>query len=373
MRYTGNNMRNTQQMPQIPDFFKRLSGEQRAGVILASLILLLTAILFWKLAYATVIAISLAVVLMPAKRYLEKYIGSGYAAISVCVLSIGGIMSFLLLLIDSVIVTRLYIFEVAQSMATSIRSFQPGTQSLTGNMVKLFGGIDVQLNSAKIIEDSAPMIIQSMSSIAQNLPGLMVELFIVILLLFLILRNGEVLSSQFFSIIPSHISRYINILCRVVTDTMYGVYVVNISVAILTFFITLPFFWILGYGQIAFWAFICAASHLFPFFGPQLITLFLAGYAIAQGDMRGLILVAVVGYPLISGLQDFWIRPRLLARRVAIHPVLMMIGIFGGMLILGPIGLIIGPLIIALADAGYDILTEIIAEKQSEENEKISI
>ena len=67
-------------------------------------------------------------------------------------------------------------------------------------------------------------------------------------------------------------NRYINILCRVVTDTMYAVYVVNISVAILTFFLTLPFFWILGYGQIVFWAFLCAASHLFPFFGPQLIT-----------------------------------------------------------------------------------------------------
>ncbi len=362
-----------QPQPRIPDFFKRLSGEQRAGIILATTILLLTAFLFWRLAYSTVIAISLAVVLMPAQKYLEKYIGRGYAAISVCLLSITGILGFLLLLANSVIITRFYIFEVAQTIAASIRNYQPGSQSFTGYLLTTLGGTYLHQDSAKIVEDSAPAIIQSLSSIAQGLPGLMVELFIVILILFLLLRNGETLSSQFFSIIPSQMNRYITILCRVVTDTMYGVYVVNISVAVLTFFLTLPFFWILGYGQIVFWAFLCAASHLFPFFGPQLITLILAVYAIAQGDTRGLLLVAVVGYPLISGLQDFWIRPRLLARRISIHPVLMMIGIFGGMLILGPIGLIIGPLIIALADAGYDILTEILAEEQSEETEDVSI
>ncbi|MDD1728173.1 MAG: AI-2E family transporter [Methanospirillum sp.] len=357
----------------IPDFFKDLSGEQRAGILLASVILFLTAFLFWRLAYAAIIAISLAIVLMPAQHYLQRYIGKGYAAITVCLLSLGIIVGFILFLLNTIIVTRVYIFELAQTIGDAIRNYQPGSGSLFGFVLKTIGGVYSQSDSAKMIEDSAPAIIQSLSSFAQNLPGTVIELFITILLLFLLLRNGEEISSQFFSIIPSQMDRYFSILCRVVTDTMYGVYVVNISVAILTFFITLPFFWVLGYGEIVFWAFICAASHLFPFFGPQLITLLLAGYAIAQGDMRGLVLVAAVGYPLISGLQDFWIRPRLLARRVAIHPVLMMIGIFGGMLIMGAIGLIIGPLIIALADAGYDILSEIITEKQSEENTGISV
>jgi len=366
-------MLNQQPIPRMPTFFDRLSGEQWAGIILASVILFFTAFLFWKLAYITVIAISLAVVLMPAQRYLEHFIGKGYAAMSVCIISIVGIVGFLLLLVNTVIVTRLYIFEIAQTIADAVRNYQPGSQSLSGYLVTTLGGVYIQPDSAKMIEDSAPVILQSLSSIAQSIPGLAVELFITILMLFLLLRNGETLSSQFFSIIPTQMMRYISILCRVVTDTMFGVYVVNISVAILTFFITIPFFWVLGYGEIVFWAFICAASHLFPFFGPQLITLVLALYAIAQGDIRGLVLVAAVGYPMISGLQDFWIRPRLLARRVAIHPILMMIGIFGGMLIMGPIGLIIGPLIIALADAGYDIMTQIIADKQAEENTEISV
>jgi predicted PurR-regulated permease PerM len=358
----------TQSQPEShsPEFFYELSGEQKIGMLLAVGILSLTAFLFWKLASAVIIAVSLAVVLMPAQKYLAKRINRGYAALSVCLLSLAGIGLFLLALINSIIVTRLYIFDVAQTIANSIRNFQPGSGSMLSSMLHTFGGIYSQPNSAKMIEDSAPIIIQSISSIAQNLPGIAVQIFIVILILFLLLRNGEEISSRFFAIVPSRMTRYMSILCKVVTDTMYGVFVVNISVAILTFFITLPFFWMLGYGEILFWAFICASSHLFPFFGPQVITLILAIYAIAQGDMRGLILVTIVGYPLISGLQDFLIRPKLLAKRVAIHPVLMMIGIFGGMLILGAIGLIIGPLIIALADAAYDIMSQIITEKHSD-------
>jgi predicted PurR-regulated permease PerM len=360
----------SEQKSFIPNSFDALSGEHRLGIFLALAILLLTAFLFWKLAYAAIIALSLAVVLMPAQIYLEKRMSKGFAALSVCLLTLTIIISFLLILINSIIITRLYIFEIAQTIANSIRNYQPGSESISATVMHAFGGV-IQLDSAKMIEDSAPIIIQSISSIAQSIPGTAIQIFIIILMLFLLLRNGIRISSLFFSVIPSQMTQYFSTLCRVVTDTMYGVYVVNISIAILTFFITIPFFYFLGYGEIVFWAFICGSSHLFPFFGPQVITLILAIYAIAQGDLRGLILISIVGYPLISGLQDFLIRPKLLAKRVAIHPVLMMIGIFGGMLILGAIGLIIGPLIVALADAAYGILIQILTGKTCENKESI--
>ncbi len=332
------------------------TDERKAGILLAGAILLITAFLFWQLVYATIIAISLAVVLMPAQRILAQKIGEGYAALSVCLLCLVSIAIFFTVLINTVIVTQLYIFNVAQTIANAVRTYQPSSGTLMGTALSSLGTFLNQSESAKLIENAAPIILQSLSSIAQSLPGIAIQVFIIILMLFLLLKNGESTASQLSCFIPPQMAENVAILCRVVTDTMYGVYVVNISIAIFTFFITLPFFWILGYGEIVFWAFLCAASHLFPFFGPQLITIILAIYAIAQGDVRGLLIVGFVGYPLISGVQDFWIRPRMLARRIAIHPAVMMIGIFGGMLILGPIGLIIGPLIVALADAAYDIL-----------------
>lgn len=340
-------------------------NKRNSGILLAGTILFVTAFLFWQLVYAAVIAISLAVVLMPAQRFLTEKIGSGYAALTVCISSLASIALFFLILINTFVVTRIYIFTVALTISDAIQSYQPGTGTITGATLSSIGSFLTQSGSAKWIEDSIPVILQSLSVIAQSLPGIAIQVFIIILMLFLLLKNGEEMAARLSAFIPDHMTGYFTILCGVVTDTMYGVYVVNISIAIFTFFITLPFFWYLGYGEFLFWAFICGVSHLFPFFGPQMITVILAVYALARGDMHGLLLVAIVGYPLISGLQDFWIRPRLLARRIAIHPALMMIGLFGGMLILGPIGLIIGPLIIALADAAYNILLQVIREKEN--------
>ena len=341
------------------------SDEKQTGILLAVGILILTAFLFWQLAYATVIAISLAVVLMPLQHRLTQKMGKGYAAVSVCLLVLAAIGAFFAILIYTIIVYRIYIFQIASTIANAIRTFQPGSGTMLAGVLSSMSQLVNESGSANLIENSAPVILNSLSGIAQSIPGLAVQVIIIILLLFLLLRNGENMTSEFISALPSRMMRYCSILWQVVSDAMYGVYVVNVSVAVITFFITIPFFWYLGYGQILFWAFLCAASHLFPFFGPQLIVVILAIYALAKGDTGGLILICIIGYPLISGVQDFWIRPRMLAKRIAIHPALMMIGIFGGMLIMGAVGLIIGPLIIALADASYDILIDIRREMQN--------
>jgi predicted PurR-regulated permease PerM len=65
-----------------------------------------------------------------------------------------------------------------------------------------------------------------------------------------------------------------------------------------------------------------------------------------------------VGYPLLSGWIDFYYRPVMMGKRVAIPPVMMMIGIFAGVPFMGIVGFIIGPVLVALAVTGYKILAE---------------
>jgi predicted PurR-regulated permease PerM len=86
--------------------------------------------------------------------------------------------------------------------------------------------------------------------------------------------------------------------------------------------------------------------------------LFLALYFFSLGDIRGVVLMLFVGYPLMSGWLDFYYRPVMMAKRVAVHPVIMMIGIFGGVPFMGNVGFIIGPVLIALVVVGAQILGE---------------
>jgi predicted PurR-regulated permease PerM len=47
-----------------------------------------------------------------------------------------------------------------------------------------------------------------------------------------------------------------------------------------------------------------------------------------------------------------------MGKRIGIHPVIMMIGILGGISVMGMVGLIIGPLFIALLISSYIILID---------------
>ncbi len=57
----------------------------------------------------------------------------------------------------------------------------------------------------------------------------------------------------------------------------------------------------------------------------------------------------VFGIIFLTLIPDLYIRPKLVARGSEIHPLLFIIGFFGGELIFGLKGVIIGPLILGLA------------------------
>jgi len=86
--------------------------------------------------------------------------------------------------------------------------------------------------------------------------------------------------------------------------------------------------------------------------------LFLSLYFFSLGDTRSAVVLLLVGYPLLSGWVDFYYRPIMMKKRVAVHPVMMMIGIFAGVPFMGLVGFIIGPVLIALVVTGYKILAE---------------
>ena len=57
-------------------------------------------------------------------------------------------------------------------------------------------------------------------------------------------------------------------------------------------------------------------------------------------------------------MPEVYVRPVLVGRRVKIHPVIMFIGIVGGLLTMGLAGFVLGPLIIVLLITSYRMYTE---------------
>jgi predicted PurR-regulated permease PerM len=142
-------------------------------------------------------------------------------------------------------------------------------------------------------------------------------------------------------------------LAAVSVDTLYAVIVVHLLIVALTLGISIPFYWILGYGHILYLSLVTAFCELVPVLGASIPMVVLLFYALAIGDLRGFLLVFFIGYLVVALLPEVTLRPILMGRRTLLSPVLMFASFIGGILLLGISGFLLGPLLVALAVSWY--------------------
>jgi predicted PurR-regulated permease PerM len=191
-----------------------------------------------------------------------------------------------------------------------------------------------------------------------GLSSFLLEAMVFFLSLYLFVAEGDRVYHELVDRLPLDLQGLAEQLAARGTDTLYAIYVVEVAIAVITFLIAIPFFIFLGYGHVLFLAAIAGIFQLVPILGQWFIMLILGIYALAIGDLRGAVIVAFVGYPLVSAFPDVYLRPVLSGRQAGIHPVVMWIGIFGGLEALGAVGFVLGPLILTLFIAGYRYLID---------------
>jgi predicted PurR-regulated permease PerM len=90
-----------------------------------------------------------------------------------------------------------------------------------------------------------------------------------------------------------------------------------------------------------------------PILGSSVAFLLIGAYALAIGDLQGVLILFVLGYIVVSCMPEIFIRPVLVGRRVKINPVIMFVGIIGGLLTMGLAGFVLGPVIVVLLITSY--------------------
>jgi predicted PurR-regulated permease PerM len=95
-----------------------------------------------------------------------------------------------------------------------------------------------------------------------------------------------------------------------------------------------------------------------PNFGAILIWLPAAIYLFITGAvLRGLLMVLLAGGLL--GAVDYLLRPRLIQEDIRVHQLLVLFSVFGGLIVFGVFGLILGPIVIAVFVKMWEIYSEL--------------
>jgi len=170
-------------------------------------------------------------------------------------------------------------------------------------------------------------------------------LFFIAILAFLL--HGKEILASLIALLPHHKKTLEKLLTRA-HDTLYAIYFVHLLTAAATFLLAIPFFAALSFKPLLFWAVLCALFQLIPFLGPTIIMLSLAIWCFVTARTTDGVLMLAVGYPLVCAFPDIVLRPLLMGRHAKTNTLLLWLGFLGGLLSMGPVGFVAGPLLLSL-------------------------
>jgi predicted PurR-regulated permease PerM len=335
-------------------------GQFRADLlpfVLMMAILIATLIIFWKLLDVVVLAISIAVVLYPLQTYCMKYLNRYLSAALVTAL-------VFVVLVASALLCISIISNNSATLQEIVGTIEHWTQNPSADP-RIFG-IPVEREQVSTwLDQSKSIFFRYWQMLLSDFMTIALKSVIFFASLYVLLLRGEYINARIVAGIPETVRAHIQKMADGIVDTLYAIYVVHVGIAALTFVIALPFFWFLGYGHILFYSFLCAFCELIPVLGSSVVFIFLGTYALSIGDINGVIVLFFIGYIGVAALPEIYVRPVLMGRRLKLHPLLMLIGFFGGVITLGMAGFVLGPVFIVLLFNGYRILLE---EKKGSEN-----
>ena len=198
-------------------------------------------------------------------------------------------------------------------------------------------------------------------NIGQNTFDFVVSLFVMLYLLFFLLRDGDALVAPHQGGDPAAPgaagARWPAKFTAVIRATVKG----NIVVAIVQGALGGLIFWFLGIHAPLLWAVVMAFLSLLPAVGAALVWLPVAIYFLVTGAMwQGVVLIAYG--VLVIGLVDNVLRPILVGKDTRMPDYVVLISTLGGMAIFGINGFVIGPVIAAMFIAVWGIFAAILLE-----------
>jgi predicted PurR-regulated permease PerM len=186
-----------------------------------------------------------------------------------------------------------------------------------------------------------------------TIPKRLLEVFITFFVMYYLFKDGKELVERLKYLIPlgeKHQNLIIGQSKRIAYGVVYGTIIVVLVQGALAAF----GFFIFGIPTPIIWGILTAFCALIPFIGTAFIWLPASLILIAQGYLEGEPFMILKGFglmiygALIIASIDNIIKPKIISKRTQTHPIIILMGVLGGLALLGVVGALIGPLLLSL-------------------------
>jgi predicted PurR-regulated permease PerM len=313
-------------------------------------------------------AVVLVIVFFPVHRRILKRVGSpGWSAVLSC----------LLVIVVILVPLTLLTFAVVNEVGNFAQMLQPkpdGTGGAAGAAAGLLDpnspylgpvvrwlGQYVDLNkldSQKFIAErlqglSGAVAARTLGFVG-GFVGFVVEVFFVIFTMYYLFRDGERLRVAAYEMVPLSDEKAREIFDRtgeVISASVYGVLVIAVIQGVLGGLA----FWALGLPSPLLWGVVMIFLSMIPMLGAFLVWVPAAIYLALTGHWVSALILTVWGALFIGSVDNF-LRPKLVGERTRLHELLIFFSVLGGLQVFGVIGIVLGPVIVAITIALLDVL-----------------
>lgn len=293
------------------------------------LLLILSYIILKPYLLVLISAFILAYLFRPIYKSLEKYTGKTLAAL-ICVFILVTIIVLSVVFILGNIISQSY------AALTSAR-LESVLDVLSSQQIPQKLGLDF----GTIVQKTIELTISLFSSVLAYLPSFLLTLVIAITSTYLILVNWSSLSQGIKEYIPlKNKEEIIKEIGNITHVIVYG----SILIGLLEFVVASIGFYFLGINLY----FLLSAFIFFSSFipgGPVIVWLPLAAYYLLSKNYPVFIGLLILGI-ILSLLIDYILRIKIIGERSGINPILMLMGLIGGISAFGIFGFLIGPLVL---------------------------
>ncbi|MCJ7479097.1 MAG: AI-2E family transporter [Candidatus Nanohaloarchaeota archaeon QJJ-7] len=293
--------------------------------------------------YYIIGAVVLVYITHPLYRRLQRSIGNRTVSsiLSMFTLSVVAVIPTIYLADQIVIQGRTALITLSTGAIDHIETsaLELQIEQLTGYVVN----IDAVLNDALV--DASTLFSAELPGIITSALDATIGLFVMAITMYYLFKEGEELLDGLKEIMPLDDEledKMVVELDRMSKAVLFGHVLVSVVQGILAGI----GLWLFGIPNVVFWTFVMIVLGLIPLIGNFLVW-GPAGLYLIFMDSEPLLGLGLLVYgTIIVGLSDNILRAHVVGKRGNIHPLLVMIGVIGGLPMFGLLGVVLGPLVL---------------------------
>lgn len=229
------------------------------------------------------------------------------------------------------------------------------------NLIRPFNKSDYVVDLQKYVNPIISFVAQNVGVILSGTASIIFKFFLWIVTLYFVLKDGRKIKSLLVKLSPlknEHDDKLFQHFAASARSIVKGVFLVAI---IQGFFVGLGL-WFVGIENALFWGLVAAIAAPIPLLGTSVIMIPSIAYLLITAQFVPAFILAAWGLTAV-GLIDNILAPYFYSKGTEIHPLILLFSILGGLVVFGPIGFIVGPLVATIALTLTSLYQEIVLEE----------